>query len=73
MSVPIYDWNRLDREKGPLVLELNARPGLNIQIANREGLGRRLAMVEANVARLKTVQDRVAFAKKNFSPRPCPL
>jgi len=63
----------LDREKGPLVLELNARPGLNIQIANREGLGHRLALVEANAARLKTVEDRVAFAKKNFSPRPVPL
>lgn len=63
----------LDREKGPLLLELNARPGLNIQIANREGLGRRLALVEANIARLKTVADRVAFAKENFSPRPVPL
>ncbi|MGD8809826.1 MAG: alpha-L-glutamate ligase-like protein [Gammaproteobacteria bacterium] len=63
----------LDREKGPLILELNARPGLNIQIANREGLGRRLALVEANVARLGTVEDRVAFAKENFSPRPVPL
>ncbi len=28
----------LDREKGPLVIELNARPGLNIQLANRTGL-----------------------------------
>jgi alpha-L-glutamate ligase-like protein len=63
----------LDREKGPLVLELNARPGLNIQIANREGLGRRLALVEANIARLKTVRERIAFAKDNFSPHPVPL
>ena len=28
----------LDQEKGPLILELNARPGLNIQIANDSGL-----------------------------------
>ncbi|MGK9563830.1 hypothetical protein O6468_23735, partial [Salmonella enterica subsp. enterica] len=28
----------LDQEKGPLILELNARPGLNIQIANDCGL-----------------------------------
>ncbi|MEO0981082.1 MAG: alpha-L-glutamate ligase-like protein [Pseudomonadota bacterium] len=28
----------LDREKGPLLLELNARPGISIQIANRAGL-----------------------------------
>lgn len=27
----------LDRDQGPMVLELNARPGLDIQIANREG------------------------------------
>lgn len=28
----------LDRERGPLMLELNARPGLAIQIANKQGL-----------------------------------
>jgi len=28
----------VDRRRGPLVIELNARPGLNIQIANRVGL-----------------------------------
>lgn len=36
----------LDRHRGPLILELNARPGLNIQIANRVGLQDRLAMVD---------------------------
>ena len=28
----------LDKRHGPLVLELNARPGLGIQLANRRGL-----------------------------------
>ncbi|MBI5116089.1 alpha-L-glutamate ligase-like protein [Candidatus Poribacteria bacterium] len=28
----------VDKQRGPLVLELNARPGLNIQLANRRGL-----------------------------------
>jgi len=28
----------LDAERGPLVVELNVRPGLNIQLANRRGL-----------------------------------
>lgn len=28
----------LDRERGPLVLEINARPGISIQIANNAGL-----------------------------------
>lgn len=36
----------LDRDLGPLILELNARPGLNIQIANRRGLRHRLDAVD---------------------------
>lgn len=36
----------LDEEKGPLVLELNDQPGLGIQIANRDGLLKRLKRVE---------------------------
>ena len=36
----------LDRFRGPLILELNARPGLNIQIANRVGLQERLSLVD---------------------------
>lgn len=56
----------LDRQKGPLILELNARPGLNIQIANRAGLLARLQAVDANHASLKDVADRIAFARKNF-------
>ncbi len=36
----------LDRHRGPLLLELNARPGLSIQIANRQGLTRRLRRIE---------------------------
>jgi alpha-L-glutamate ligase-like protein len=63
----------LDKNRGPLVLELNARPGLNIQIANREGLGHRFALIESNAKHLKTVEDRVAFAKEHFAPRPIPL
>lgn len=37
----------LDRYHGPLILELNARPGLAIQIANQAGLERRLGRIEA--------------------------
>ena len=33
----------LDEKKGPMVLELNARPGLEIQVANGLGL---LSMIE---------------------------
>lgn len=35
----------LDRQFGPLILELNARPGLNIQVCNQAGLRHRLERV----------------------------
>ena len=60
----------LDKARGPLLLELNARPGLNIQIANREGLRHRLDHVAAEAGTLTSVADRVAFAVENFAPKP---
>ena len=59
----------LDRNQGPMILELNARPGLSIQIANGNGLLHRLKKVEALKAtgQLSTIAaERVAFAKDNF-------
>ncbi|MGD2124635.1 MAG: alpha-L-glutamate ligase-like protein [Desulfobacteraceae bacterium] len=56
----------LDRDKGPLILELNARPGLNIQIANHSGLLQRLKRVEENQDHFTDVESRVAFAKEHF-------
>jgi alpha-L-glutamate ligase-like protein len=56
----------LDKDKGPLILELNARPGLNIQIANRAGLLLRLRSVEENYKALQGVEERVAFAQEHF-------
>lgn len=35
----------IDKEKGPVILELNARPGLSIQIANLAGLKERLEKI----------------------------
>lgn len=60
----------LDRDLGPLVLELNARPGLNIQIANRAGLMPRLDRVKAARAGLGSVAERVNFARENFAAAP---
>ncbi len=57
----------LDQDKGPLILELNARPGLNIQIANREGLGKRLETVRDASPMPKTVAERIDFAKTHFA------
>eukprot|EP01030_Chromulinospumella_sphaerica_P005411 gene5411-5289_t len=66
----------LDQEKGPLILELNARPGLNIQIANDCGLTLRTHAVEARLEDLKargvteTVEERMAFVQEMFGHIP---
>lgn len=57
----------LDRERGPVLLELNARPGLAIQLANRDGLDRRLRLVEAaRIPPSAPVAKRVALALSLF-------
>jgi len=56
----------LDRERGPMVLELNARPGLAIQIANRAGLRPRLDAVLHNRSSLSGIRARVEFARERF-------
>jgi len=58
----------LDKQRGPLVLELNARPGLAIQIANQRGMLSRLQMVEAlETKRPPTVEQRIEYVKHNFA------
>lgn len=58
----------LDRKRGPMLLELNARPGLAIQIANGEGLGRRLERLKAGISGLElSPAERVDFSLKLFS------
>lgn len=56
----------LDRTRGPLLLELNARPGLNIQIANGEGLGRRLHKIESLPDPAPDTAARVAYVTDAF-------
>ena len=56
----------LDRDRGPLILELNARPGLAIQIANRQGLLRRLQICEQRADFNADAARRVEFAKREF-------
>lgn len=53
----------LDREKGPLLLELNARPGISIQIANRRGLRFVLEKAGALADKKLSAEERVAIAK----------
>ncbi|WP_270730376.1 alpha-L-glutamate ligase-like protein [Shimia sp. Alg240-R146] len=49
----------LDKSEGPLVLELNARPGLAIQIANGTGMAGRIDRVEQLIARDNPPEDAV--------------
>lgn len=54
----------LDAERGPLILELNARPGLGIQIANGVGLEGFLRRVDTDGHQPEaSAEYRVAFAK----------
>ncbi len=57
----------LDKDKGPMIIELNARPGLSIQVANYAGLAPRVAVVEALEHADSDPQSRVAFSKRNFA------
>jgi alpha-L-glutamate ligase-like protein len=58
----------LDKEKGPLILELNARPGLAIQVANNHGLITRVEQVEEELQKCRrTPAERVAFSMQNFA------
>ncbi len=57
----------LDRDLGPLILELNARPGLAIQIANQAGLKPRFDIIDAYVGTHADDAARVVFAKERFS------
>lgn len=52
----------LDAERGPLVLEVNRRPGLEIQKANGTGLRARLEAIEALPLREEPVEVRVLRA-----------
>ena len=57
----------LDRERGPMLLELNARPGLAIQMANRKGLRGRLGRIDQAAPEIfSTPESRVAWAKENL-------
>lgn len=46
----------LDRSRGPLLLEVNARPGLAVQIANGMGLCRRFEEIDRKLAETQPVQ-----------------
>ena len=58
----------LDKNRGPLVLELNARPGLAIQTANRLGLLPRLKSIESlEQKNTPSIEQRVNFVTNKFT------
>jgi alpha-L-glutamate ligase-like protein len=57
----------IDADRGPLILEMNARPGLNIQIANGTGLRSRISRIEAIHDAKAMAAERAARAKKEFA------
>lgn len=57
----------LDQNLGPLILEINARPGLAIQIANQSGLQGRLDKVEALGEIPASAKERVQLALTLFT------
>jgi len=53
----------LDPLKGPMVLELNARPGLSIQLANQKGLLPRLEKIKEVYKTPRSIGDKVLFSQ----------
>lgn len=54
----------IDPDLGPVILEINARPGLGTQIANRDGLKERLQRIAR--LKVKTIQQGVLLGKQIF-------
>ena len=55
----------IDKNLGPLILELNARPGLAIQIANQMGILKRFEIIDNAPLNLSS-EERVAFSLEHF-------
>ena len=56
----------LDKKQGPMLLELNARPGLSIQVANQSGLLQRIKGAREIVEQTDEAALRVSLAKERF-------
>lgn len=53
----------LDRDYGPLMLEINARPGLSIQMANQAGLLPRLKHIESLMTLPNQPEERIQITR----------
>lgn len=57
---------------GPLMIEVNARPGLAIQLANGEGLRPRFELVQREALRMKrtaSIEERLVFSRSELLQR----
>lgn len=65
----------IDENLGPLMIEVNARPGLAIQMANGIGLLKRLEPIVAEHRRKPgaDLPAKIAFSKKNFQAKLPPM
>lgn len=57
----------LDTHKGPMLLELNARPGLSIQVANQAGLQHRMTAAKQIVDATDDPAERIRLAQARFA------
>lgn len=57
----------IDKDLGPLMLEMNARPGLNIQIANGAGLTHRIGRIDEIFDPAADAVSRARIARQEFA------
>ena len=57
----------LDRVIGPMLLELNARPGLSIQVANQAGLLHRMEAAQRIIEQTDDPAERIRLAREQFA------
>ncbi len=60
----------LDKDFGPLMLEINARPGLSIQLANKIGILSRLRQVERMAEIPTAIDERIKLARRLAASNP---
>ena len=56
----------IDRDHGPLILEMNARPGLNIQIANGAGLAHNIQRIDEIFDSEAAPEERARLSRMEF-------
>jgi predicted ATP-grasp superfamily ATP-dependent carboligase len=65
----------IDETRGPMMIEVNARPGLAIQMANGVGLLNRLEPIAAEHCRhpAADLASKIAFSKHHFQANLPPI